>query len=58
MTNEEKAKLLVARVEALALKTKVSHQKQKTCSECGKSFLGIASSTTCGDKCRQRKSRG
>ncbi len=48
---------LMQRVEA-ALKTKTEHQQRRKCSECGKGYLGQANSSTCGDKCRQRKSRG
>ena len=40
------------------LKTKDEHQERMKCSECGKSYLGQKNSSTCGDKCRQRKSRG
>ena len=38
-------------------KTKQEKQKRKTCSECGKGFLGQDGASTCGPKCRMRKSR-
>lgn len=41
-----------------SLKTKDQKQERRKCSECGKSYLGQKNSSTCGDKCRQRKSRG
>lgn len=40
------------------LKTKGEHQQRRKCSQCGDSYLGQANSSTCGDKCRQAKSRG
>lgn len=49
--------ILKGSVEA-ALKTKTEHQQRRKCSECGKGYLGQKNSSTCGDKCRQRKSRG
>jgi hypothetical protein len=53
-------KELSARVElaiADGYKTKQEKQKRKTCSECGKGFLGQDGASTCGPKCRMRKSR-
>lgn len=44
--------------KAKDLSTKGEHQQRMKCSECGKSYLGQKNSSTCGDKCRQRKSRG
>lgn len=44
--------------KAKDLSTKGEHQSRMKCSECGKSYLGQKNSSTCGDKCRQRKSRG
>lgn len=44
--------------KAKDLKTKGEHQQRMKCSECGKSYLGQKNSSTCGDKCRQRKHRG
>lgn len=38
-------------------KTKQEKQKRKKCSECGKGFLGQDGASTCGPKCRMRKSR-
>ncbi len=38
-------------------KTKQEKQKRKTCTECGKGFLGQDGASTCGPKCRMRKSR-
>lgn len=61
MSNEEKRAALVARVElALAdgYKTKTEKQERRKCEVCDKGYLGQANSSTCGDKCRQRKSRG
>lgn len=70
--NPQRREELVARVEAVtelyteelargkddSLKTKDQKQNRRNCSECGKSYLGQKNSSTCGDKCRQRKSRG
>lgn len=39
------------------LKTKGEHQEKRKCSQCGKGYLGQKNSDTCGDACRQRKSR-
>lgn len=39
------------------LKTKGEHQQRRKCTECGKSYLGQAHSSTCGDACRKRKQR-
>ena len=39
------------------LKTKGEHQQKRKCAMCGKSYLGQKNSSTCGDACRQRKSR-
>lgn len=39
------------------LKTKGEHQQKRKCSQCGKGYLGQKNSDTCGDACRQRKSR-
>lgn len=70
MNSKERREELVKRVEAVSetetfrsgkakdLKTKGEHQQRMKCSECGKSFLGQKNSSTCSDKCRQRKSRG
>jgi hypothetical protein len=71
MTPEERRAALVARVEACntiieelargvddSLKTKDQKQNRRKCSECGKSYLGQANSSTCGPTCRSRKSRG
>lgn len=70
MNNKERREELIARVEASTateefrsgkakdLKTKGEHQQRMKCTECGKSYLGQKNSSTCGDKCRQRKSRG
>lgn len=44
--------------KAKDLSTKGEHQSRMKCSQCGKSYLGQKNSSTCGDKCRQRKSRG
>lgn len=61
MTNEERKAEIVRRVTELArasdLKTKGEHQQRRKCSVCGKSYLGQENSSTCGDACRQRKSR-
>lgn len=65
MNNSERKQELANRVEECfargrddSLKTKDQKQNRRKCSECGKSYLGQANSSTCGDACRQRKSRG
>lgn len=67
MNNSERKQELAARVDAItelargvddSLKTKDQKQQRKKCSECGKSYLGQANSSTCGGTCRSRKSRG
>lgn len=53
-------KELVDRVELAVAdnyKTKQEKQKRKTCTECSKGFLGQDGASTCGPKCRMRKSR-
>lgn len=40
------------------LTTKDNHQKRKACTVCKKGYLGAADSSTCGDACRKKKSRG
>lgn len=61
-SRNERREELVARVELAAAEDlkdskKDQHQQRRKCSECGKSYLGQKNSSTCGDKCRQRKSR-
>lgn len=62
MNNRDKREALRDRVEELGnnadLKTKGEHQSRMKCSQCGKSYLGQKNSSTCGDACRQAKSRG
>lgn len=52
---------LMQRVEAALkdnYKTKDNTQKKIKCSNCGTTFHGRAGASTCGDKCRQQRSRG
>lgn len=64
MTSEQRKQALASRVEAAIkggnpdLTTKGNSQKRKKCGVCGKSYLGRADSSACGDACRQKKSRG
>lgn len=44
--------------KAKDLSTKGEHQQRMKCTQCGKSYLGQKNSSSCSDKCRQRKSRG
>lgn len=70
MNNKTKKQELAARVSKIQvnidilelaaakdLKSKGEHQQRHSCSECGKKYLGQKNSSTCGDTCRQRKSR-
>lgn len=56
MLSNDRKTYLAERV-ALALKTKDNHQKQLTCTECGRGYLGRADSGTCGEACRKAKQR-
>lgn len=61
MSKEDIRAELITRVELAIVdgyKTKKETQKRKKCSECGKGFLGQDGASTCGPKCRMRKSRG
>lgn len=63
-SNEDKKQEIADRVSvSLAhrvdkMTTKDNHQKRKTCTMCKKGYLGAADSSTCGDACRKKKSRG
>lgn len=58
---ERRAKLVekveLAAAEDLKHSKKDQHQQRRKCSVCGKSYLGQENSSTCGDACRQKKSR-
>lgn len=60
MNNEQKKQNLAKRVN-LAIKdhykTKQETQKRKTCTVCGKGFLGQDGASSCSPKCRMKKSR-